>query len=148
MAKGNYKSNFDRFYNLDLVNLERYTSSFVGGPGAAINDGVETVQFHSIPGLDSGRHKLIFIKGDSMSPLIEEGDSVIIEVFRNGLKPKKGGIIAAILNGELICKIFDPASMCLYLSSINQDYPPIQVYENDSCEIVGKAWKVIKDAVI
>ncbi|MBX3045181.1 MAG: S24 family peptidase [Candidatus Kapabacteria bacterium] len=148
MSKGNYNSNVDRLFTIGITNVELYTSSFVGGPGADINDGIEVVQFPHIPGLDSSKHKLIVVKGDSMSPFIDEGDTVIIELYQKNKKPKKGDVVAVILNGDLILKIFDPGTPCLYLSSVNQDYEPIQVYDTDTCDIIGKAWKVVKDAVL
>jgi len=146
MSRGNYKPNIEQFYHTSTIELEKYTSSFVGGHGADINDGIEVVNFPYIAGMNASKHKLIIVKGDSMSPKIEEGDTVIIEVFKNGAKPRQGDIVAVILNGDLILKVYDPGALCLYLSSLNQNYDPIQVYETDSCNILGKAWKIVKDA--
>jgi phage repressor protein C with HTH and peptisase S24 domain len=146
MARGSYKPNVKNYYKIGSVEIEKYVSSFYGGNGFDVNDGKEIISFPAIDGINVPIHQILTVKGDSMSPKIEEGDQVIIDTGK--IKPKKGDIIAVVLNGELMIKLFEPGALCLYLSSINQDYEPIRVYEEDECFVVGKAWKIVKDAVI
>jgi phage repressor protein C with HTH and peptisase S24 domain len=143
MAKGSIFTNIKNIYKVGSVDIQKFVSSFTAGNGFNINDGIEYIELPAIPGIDENVHTIITVKGDSMSPLIEDGDMLIVNT--NKIKPKKGEIVAVVLNETLMVKIFDPGAVCLHLTSVNQDYEPIRVYEEDSCIIVGLVWKVIKD---
>lgn len=146
MAKGNYIPNVKHIRSVKMVKVEKFISAFTGGKGADIDDGREHIAIPEIPGLDPSCHTILDVTGDSMAPLICEGDMLIVDT--TNIRPKKGSIVALMLNGDLMIKIFDPGAVCLHLTSINQNHEPIRVYEYDECVIIGVAWKVLKDAVI
>ncbi|MBX3045086.1 MAG: helix-turn-helix transcriptional regulator [Candidatus Kapabacteria bacterium] len=143
MARGAISTNIKSIYKVGTIDIQKFVSSFTGGNGYNINDGIEYIELPAIPGIDEKVHNIITVKGDSMSPLIEDGDMLIVNTSK--IKPKKGDIVAVVLNDNLMVKLFDPGAVCLHLTSINQDYEPIRVYEEDTCIIVGIVWKVIKD---
>lgn len=120
-----------------------YITAYRAGNNNHINDGVEKKEVPALPGVSQNRTYIITVSGDSMSPQILDGDTLLIDTNWRNYKP--GDIVAVYLNGDYLVKVFDPGSLCLHLSSINQDYEPIRVYEEDECVVLGKAIKIIRD---
>jgi phage repressor protein C with HTH and peptisase S24 domain len=143
MSKGKYKSNINRVQEVEHVEVFSYITAFRSGNNNHVNDGIERKEIPAIPGIKPNRTYTITVSGDSMSPLLLHGDTVLIDTGINQVK--SGDIIAIYLNGDYLVKVYDPGSLCLYLSSINQSYEPIRVYDEDECVILGKAIKIIRD---
>lgn len=65
------------------------------------------------------------IRGDSMTPKIDEGD---IALVCPSWTPRSGDVvIARTLEGDVMCKVFQPRSGGIILSSYNPAHPPIEL---------------------
>jgi phage repressor protein C with HTH and peptisase S24 domain len=85
------------------------------------------------------------VKGDSMSPRIEEGDIVVLNTADR--RPAEGVAFAANLEGESVIKRMSRRLGRWYLVSDNIDqkrYPP-QVCEGDRCILVGRVVHLHRD---
>lgn len=143
MSKGHFESNVSNIKDTELIEIQSYITSYSAGRGTNFQDGIEKKEIPKLPGLKEKGLHLITIKGDSMSPTIQDGDQILIDVFSTNFK--NGEIVGVYLNGEYMVKIFDPGSICVYLTSINQDYDPIRVYEEDDFHILGRAINLIRE---
>lgn len=147
MAKGKYKSNFrlEDIEPISWVKLRSFVSSFRGGLGNFNDD--DDVEINEIPDIDSlefDHHYSLSLSGDSMSPRIEAGEKVIIVVIDN-IQIRRGDIVACYLNGDFIVKVFEPGAYHTMLTSINPNYEPIRITEDDTLKIIGKCiWKISK----
>ncbi|ROL60074.1 hypothetical protein D9V86_09895 [Bacteroidetes/Chlorobi group bacterium ChocPot_Mid] len=144
MSKGKYISNVSEIIQIDEeLEVPIYSTSFTAGQGVNVMDGIEKETIPKLKDIKPNGTYLIRISGDSMEPKLTLGDIVIVDTTITNFK--SGDVVAVCLNGDYIVKIYDPGSLCLYLSSFNQDYEPIRVYEEDECIILGKATKYIRD---
>lgn len=144
MAKGNYTPNLESVYETSEVELNKFLTSYTAGPGINDMDGMEQVSIPLLDGVRQDRTYVLKVNGDSMAPKIQDGDTLLIDIAP--VKYQSGDIVAVCLNGDYIVKVYDPGSYCLYLTSINQDYEPIRVYEEeDSLQILGKVVKIIRE---
>lgn len=77
------------------------------------------------------------IDGDSMEPKIEDGSLVLV---RQNSILDNGDIGIFYLNKEVFCKKFsqDPFTNIITLKSLNKDYKPITIKENDDFRVIGK----------
>ena len=77
------------------------------------------------------------IDGDSMEPKIEDGSLVLVH---QNLILDNGDIGILYLNEEVFCKKFskDPFTNIITLKSLNKDYSPIVINEDDDFRIIGK----------
>ena len=77
------------------------------------------------------------IDGDSMEPKIEDGSLVLV---RQNSILDNGDIGIFYLNEEVFCKKFskDPFTNIITLKSLNKDYKPITIKENDDFRVIGK----------
>ncbi len=144
MAKGNYTPNLESVYETTEVELKKFLTSYSAGSGLYDMDGIEKVSIPLVEGVKQDRTYVLKVNGDSMSPKIQDGDTLLIDI--NPVKYQSGDIVAVCLNEDHIVKVYDPGSYCLYLTSINPNYEPIRVYEEeDSLQILGKVIKIIRD---
>ena len=77
----------------------------------------------------------IRISGDSMGPLLSDGDPVFVEKTS---ELGKGQIGIFLLNGESLCKQLGEVEGNRALISVNPAYPPIPVLETDDLRLVGR----------
>lgn len=78
--------------------------------------------FFSRRGIKPENFKIIYAKGDSMSPYINEGDAVGIDV--SVIEPKEGEVYALFWDGDLLIKrIYKEGGGVLRLTSDNKSYP-------------------------
>lgn len=104
----------------------------------------ESMEFMSIPEvLLDGIKKPVFINatGESMSPTIEPGDSLIIDLTN---KVKHNQIISCRLNGQFLIKIFIQNNFSTYLKCVNPNFPERKLMPDDEFEILGKVARIIK----
>ena len=73
-------------------------------------------------------------ESDSMSPLIMEGDVLIVD---RALDVFSGRIIVCSLNGEMLCKRLKSESGKHYLCSENPKYSPIQILNDSDFSVFG-----------
>lgn len=77
----------------------------------------------------------IRISGDSMEPLLSDGDLVFVK--KTG-EIRHGQIGIFLLNGESLCKRLGEVEGTRALISINPAYPPILILETDDLRLVGR----------
>ena len=82
----------------------------------------------------SGTEFAIRIAGDSMEPLLSDGD--LVYLARRG-EIRSGEIGVFLLNGESLCKRFETRDGETYLISLNPNYAPIHVLDSDDLKLVG-----------
>lgn len=75
------------------------------------------------------------ISGDSMEPLIHDGDIVFV---RRQSEVASGEIGIFSVNGESFCKVWDNRHGCPKLVSLNKKYPPRLLQASDSLLTHGK----------
>lgn len=95
--------------------------------------------------VDNERFTIIRVKGDSMDPVIKNGDHVIVQRFT---PPYKGDMCLAHLNTsngeeEYVIKKYYPSKDSISLVSINEAYSPLIISPNDILSI-EKVVDVIK----
>lgn len=83
--------------------------------------------------VDNSRFIIIKVKGDSMSPKIQDGDHVVVQRF---LEPFRGDIClirftASAGEDEYAIKRYFPDRDSVKLVSINPDYPPMKIKSSD-----------------
>ena len=77
----------------------------------------------------------IRISGDSMEPLISDGDIAYVKKCKT---LENGEIGIFIRNGESLCKRYEQKGSEGYLVSLNPKYSPIRLLDSDDLKIVGK----------
>ena len=75
------------------------------------------------------------LSGDSMEPMLSDGDLVFVEKAE---EISSGEIGIFILNGESLCKVFKKEENESFLVSLNPAYEPIHILESDDLRLVGK----------
>lgn len=74
-------------------------------------------------------------KGDSMEPIITDGDLLLVEP---GIRWKDGDIVAVWVDGEVTCKFLYIAETNATLIAANHEYPPITVNGKHETHIIGR----------
>ena len=75
------------------------------------------------------------IKGDSMSPRIMDGDTVLV---RRQDYAEDGDLVIAMIEDEATCKVFRKQHNTISLLPFNQAYAPLFYTEQDNLKILGK----------
>ncbi len=75
------------------------------------------------------------ISGDSMEPLLSDGDLVFVERTES---IENGQIGIFLLNGESLCKRFEIRDGQGFLTSFNPNYEPIKILDTDDVRLVGR----------
>jgi repressor LexA len=85
----------------------------------------------------------LLVKGDSMSPELNDGDIVIVSPG-NEIKKRQIGIFR--VNGETTIKFYLPLDKeTLILQPANPKYPPIVIREGMECTIIGRViYRIVK----
>lgn len=73
-------------------------------------------------------------ESDSMSPLIMEGDVLIVD---RALDVFSGRIVVCSLNGEMLCKRLKSENGKHFLCSENQKYSPIEILSDSDFSVFG-----------
>lgn len=134
---------------LELLGAEKLDEDTVRIPvlgrvaaGIPITAIEETIDWEEIPRsmANTGEFFGLKIKGDSMSPVIQDGYNVII---RKQSYADDGDIVIALVNGEDgICKKFKRTKDGIFLISLNPSYAPLfftnKEIENLPISILGK----------
>ncbi len=117
---------------LALRTLPLYLQPAAAGIGNYLGDSeYEEIEIEAPPEADA----CIRISGDSMKPVINDGDIVFVK-FQPQLMSGQTGIF--VLNGEAYCKKLEYRSDYPCLCSFNPDYSPILVGPADELRVVGR----------
>jgi repressor LexA len=84
---------------------------------------------------------LVEASGDSMYPVIKEGDLVLAE---KGIDPENGDMVVVIHNDQAKIKKIFREDNGLILQSINPAYPPIGAYSDQNLNICGVVTGVVQ----
>lgn len=133
----------------DLVNdaLELFLASNVvslpllgnvaGGEPILAEENIEEYIPVPVRIVDNGDYVLT-VRGDSMSPLIEDGDLIVVHHQQIA---KKGEIVVARVGDEATVKRWYPGFDRAKLEPINRDYPTI---ETEDVEVLGRVVAIMR----
>lgn len=129
----------------EWVDVPRLNVEASAGPGAAAGAEAAFDAFRFSrkwlreQGLEPGQLSAIRVVGDSMEPLLREGDEVLVD---RAPRPFRDGVYVVRLDDNILVKrVASQGSGRLSLLSQNLAYPPIQV-AGDDVELVGRVvWK-------
>ena len=129
----------------EWVEVPRLTVDASAGPGAASAQEIAFDAFRFSrkwlreQGLEPGQLSAIRVVGDSMEPLLREGDDLLVDTAR---RPFRDGVYVVRLDDTLLVKrVTSRGGGQLSLLSQNMAYPPVTVSSED-CTIVGRVvWK-------
>ena len=99
------------------------------GPSGSILDGnpIDRIPIASrILGFSSSEAFLIKVKGNSMSPKMNDGDLIIVQKAKDA---KSGAIVVCVNNGETIIKKIQKSNEMILIST-NQSYEPFVAAED------------------
>ena len=129
----------------DWVEVPRLAVDASAGPGANVAEEAAFDAFHFSrqwlreQGLEPARLSAIRVIGDSMEPLLREGDELLIDLSE---RPFRDGIYVVRLDDTLLVKrVASQGQGRFSLLSQNLSYPPITVLAGEF-ELVGRVvWK-------
>ena len=129
----------------DWIDVSRLPLGASAGPGALAHDAEPFDSFRFSrrwlreQGLDGAALSAITVEGDSMEPLLRDGDEILVDTAP---RPLRDGIHVVRLDDTLLVKrVAAKGGGRLALLSQNLAYPPLEVAAED-IEIVGRVvWK-------
>ncbi|MEO0689823.1 MAG: S24 family peptidase [Pseudomonadota bacterium] len=135
----------EKSYGPDFVDVPRLPIGASAGPGAMPDSEAAFDAFKfsrrwlAEQGLESAQLSAITVEGDSMEPLLNDGDEILVD--RSG-RPFRDGIHVVRLGDTLMVKRVASAGAGRFsLLSQNLAYPPVNVAA-DELEIIGRVvWK-------
>ncbi len=132
--------------DLDLILVKTYDDVYAsaGFGNELISDIAPKKQYfersflQNIYGVENFKDlEMIRVIGDSMLPLINDGEYILLE---KKTKPKNGNIVIAIVNDELYVKkyvVTDPFNGYCRLESLNSDYTHIEVDTKEKVNLLN-----------
>lgn len=129
----------------DWVEVPRFNLGASAGPGALPNEEISYDGFRfshkwlAEQGLSRKDLSMIQVEGDSMEPLLNDGDEILVD---RAPRPFRDGVHVVRLGDTLMVKRVASAGAGRFsLLSQNLAYPPVQA-EADELEIIGRVvWK-------
>ena len=126
----------------ELIEISIYTQKASAGFGNYLSDQledadkIETIRVKPST-LPFGTDKGVKIDGDSMTPLINDGDVVWIEEMAS---VEHGDIGLFVYEGDSLCKqlFINTEKKQIELHSLNAKYKPIIIYEDGGLRTIGK----------
>jgi DNA polymerase V len=115
-----------------------------------INNGIDKMIDASFSLFDLLKNKpqdyfLVRVNGESMIDSgISDGDTLIVH---SSGTPKRGDIVIASLNGEMLVKRFDIIDGTVYLISANKKFLPIEIFPFEQFQIQGVVRFVIHSII-
>lgn len=119
--------------NLKIKPLKLFSQSACAGNGNYIDDDSFSIIDFQNPPINASF--AVKIQGNSMQPLINDGDVVFVQPNAN---LQNGDIGIFTYNGETYCKKLNHSQNNIILQSLNSDYKDIVVYNQDDLFIVGR----------
>ncbi|VVT19064.1 LexA family transcriptional regulator [Erythrobacter sp. EC-HK427] len=142
---GPQDKSYDKQRGGEWIDVPRLDIDASAGPGAAAAQEIPFDAFRfskrwlKEQGLDGARLSAIRVVGDSMEPLLREGDEVLVD---RRDQPFRDGVHVVRLDDSLLVKrVASQGAGRFSLLSQNLSYPPIQVAAED-LQIIGRVvWK-------
>lgn len=144
LSSGNNGNTLNTPSSEKYAQIPRYSVKAAAGTGVLIDheEIQDTVAFRrdwlSKNGLSSANLRVIYASGESMSPRIQDGDVLLIDVSDREIKDGKA---YAIQNGELrVKRLFKQFDGKIILRSDNSNFPD-EIAPPDAIDIIGRvAW--------
>ena len=139
------KSNIVMLDDVKLYNAPLFESVSAGFGVTALDEIIGYVPVMIASDDEAEETICIKVKGDSMSPKIEDGD--IIQV-RKQTSVDSGDIAVVLLDGsDGLVKKVEYTADSIRLVSLNMNYPPIILNGKDvtRCDVLGKVKRIIRD---
>lgn len=128
-----------------VVEVARLDIGASAGPGRVIAEEAQRQPGMFPPamlrqiGVRPGAASMIRVEGDSMSPLLEDGDEILVDRDRRAVSGR-GGVFVLRLDGELMVKRLRPALGGIEILSENPAYP-LRFARTGQIEVLGRvAW--------
>ncbi|UZK66103.1 S24 family peptidase [Sphingomonas sp. M1-B02] len=128
-----------------LIEIPRLDVGASAGPGrvaegeAARRPGAMAPEQLRQLGVRAAAASIIRVEGESMEPLLCDGDEILIDRDRREV-PRRGGIFVIRLDDTLMVKRLRPAVGALEVISDNPAYPP-RTCSREEVEVIGQvAW--------
>jgi phage repressor protein C with HTH and peptisase S24 domain len=126
-----------------FVPIPRYDVGASAGPGALAEDeqqqgsiGFDARWLRSI-GRDPARLSMLKVTGDSMEPLLMDGDDILVD--QSDTAPIRSGALYVFRNrGELKVKRLEPGGQSLVIRSENPRFHPVVVHDLAEVSIIGR----------
>lgn len=126
----------------DLVFLNLYGTAECGLGGMFTEDNItERIPLPAKTFKVNSDSFLVEAVGDSMYPIIEEGDLVLAERY---IKPTDGDMVVVIHNETAKIKKFFKEKGRVILQSINPAYPPISTYYSGDLTVCGVITGIVR----
>ena len=126
----------------DIVFLNVYGMAECGPGGYFVEDNIlDRVPLPSKTFKVTPTSFLVEAVGDSMIPMIEEGDLVLADKTNSA---QNGDLVVVIHNGTAKIKKFFKEAKSVILQSINPAYPPLSAYIDDDLEIAGVVTGIVR----
>ncbi len=121
--------------------IRRLDLAASAGPGEVAEDdrlaGSMVIDPTILAGRDRTRLSLLPARGESMLPLIHDGDMMLVDA--SDRRPgARGGVYVIRLEGVLIVKRVSMKAGQVAITSDNPDYPPIAPRAADEVEVIGR----------
>ncbi|MDB5711369.1 MAG: repressor [Sphingomonas bacterium] len=121
--------------------IRRLDLAASAGPGTLADDdrlaGSMVLDSAILAGRDPARLSLLPARGDSMLPLIHDGDMMLVDETDRAVGAR-GGIHVIRLDGALVVKRVSVKAGQAAITSDNPDYPPIAPRPAAEVEIIGR----------
>jgi repressor LexA len=126
----------------DIVFLNVYGMAECGPGGYFVEDNIlDRVPLPSKTFKVTPTSFLVEAVGDSMSPIIEEGDLVLADKTNVA---QDGELVVVIHNGTAKIKKFFKETKSVILQSINPAYPPLSAFIDDDLEVAGVVTGIVR----
>ena len=89
---------------------------------------------------------LLNVSGNSMSPLYEDGDRVVVDTRKNTVI--SGKVYVMILNGEFLVKRVNSKDGALCLLSENKSYEAKELSNSDTFRVIGEVAGIWDDTCV
>ncbi|MCX6145731.1 MAG: S24 family peptidase [Candidatus Kapabacteria bacterium] len=129
------KFKINQLMSKEDTEIPSLSSSFSAGYGTPFNDGDSYEPINKFLIEKVKEPLLLVVSGDSMKPTFLHGDRLVIDFNR---KVVNGDYSAVYLNGEYFIKEFNESKRGYRLLSINPEYNPIEIQDNDDFKLLGK----------
>jgi phage repressor protein C with HTH and peptisase S24 domain len=132
-----------------MVTVRRIDAHAAAGPGGLVEDdrmvGEERIdpRIATRLGVAPGSLTMITARGDSMEPLIHDGDALFVDMDDRRLSSRPG-LFVLRLDGALLVKRVARIGFALHIASDNPGAPPIAPVRADKVDIIGRVVRLAR----
>ncbi|THD38015.1 MAG: LexA family transcriptional regulator [Sphingomonas sp.] len=133
----------------DMVAVRRIDAAASAGPGGLVEDDRAAGEERIDPrvaarlGVAPGSLTMITARGDSMEPLIHDGDALFVDMSDRRLSSRPG-LFVLRLDGALLVKRVARIGFDLHIASDNPAAPVIAPVRADKAEIIGRVVRLAR----